>query len=188
MIYSSYLGTKKCNNIICTQGEPGPRGIQGPAGPTGPSANPSNNFSIISSNAIYIDTDKSIVWDIDIPFIYGNQFIFTFHTNNKTVKPLPPSNNELISTNTYIFGTGQSVYQPYELIISGNKTTKYGYILNIISRNYIENSNFIISQYIDTINLKVNYKFIYYNNAIINQTFFNTYFAGSNIQLDGIKC
>jgi hypothetical protein len=189
-MYSSYLGSKKCNNVICVQGEPGPRGIQGPVGPTGPSGNPLNNFTIISSNAVYIDTDKSINWNIDIPFIYGKQFTFTFHTNNNTVKSLPANNinHELISTDTYIFGIGQSVYQPYDLNISGNITTKYGYILNIISRNYIEDSNFIISNTVDTINLKVNYKFTYYNNADINQQFFNTYFAGSNIQLDGIKC
>jgi hypothetical protein len=36
MNYSSYLGSKKCNNVICTQG---------PTGPPGPPGESFNNFT-----------------------------------------------------------------------------------------------------------------------------------------------
>ena len=177
MIYSSYLGLKKCNNVVCTQGEPGPRGMQGPIGPTGPSGNNLNTFTIISSEAVY--TGSSIVWDIEIPFIYGKQFTFTFNTINSTVVSLPLPSTSLITTNTYIFGTGQAVYQPYEAIINNVTVTKYGYIPSIISK-IGTSSNFEFVATIDNINNTMNYQFIYYNSSIN--------FQNSNIKLIGTKC
>jgi hypothetical protein len=181
MIYSSYLGTKKCNNVICTQGVPGPRGIQGPIGPTGSTGNILNSFTINSSEAIYDISGNisTITWNIVIPFIYGNQFTFTFHTMNSNIQPLFPSKNELNTTNSYIFGTGQAVYQPYKTTISGVQITKYGYIPSIISM-IGPSSNFVFIANIDNINNTINYKFIYYNNS--------SYFENSIIQLNGTIC
>jgi hypothetical protein len=180
MIYSSYLGSKKCNNVICTQGEPGPRGPPGPKGPTGPSSNYSNTFTINSSEAVYDISGNisTITWNIIIPFIYGNQFTFTFNTFNSTVQPSSGS-NLLTSTYTYIFGTGQAVYQPYQTTINGISVIKYGYIPSIISK-IGTSSNFVFDATIDNINNTILYQFIYYNN--------NTNFKNSIIQLIGTKC
>jgi len=179
MIYSSYLGLKKCNNVVCTQGEPGPRGLQGPIGPTGPSGNNLNTFTIISSEAVY--TGSSIIWDIEIPFIYGKQFTFTFNTVNSSVVNCIPAQPDytLNTTSTYIFGTGQAVYQPYSAIINNVTVTKYGYIPNIISK-IGPSSNFNFISTVDNINNTMIYQFIYYNT--------NNNFHNSNIKLIGTKC
>ena len=139
MIYSSYLGAKKCNNVICSQGSPGPRGLPGPIGPTGHSG-PLNSFTIISNKAAIVDT--SLTWDMNIPFIYGNQFTFTFHTNNSNVTPYPypyPNNVDILTTtNSYISGSGQAVYQPYQaptIPSSSTLITKYGYIPTLIFKS-----------------------------------------------------
>jgi len=184
MNYSSYLGSQKCNNVVCRQGEIGPRGLRGLIGPTGPYGPPLNSFTIISSNAVYLN--NTIIWNMDIPFVYGKQFIFTFHTNNTTVDPLPTGNQVLDTTYNYIFGTGQSVYQPYILIVNSNPTIYYGYIPSIISIIGDKNtsSTFEITASIDTINLKVNYQFIY-NNVTPD---IYSHFSNSTIQLDGTKC
>ena len=180
MIYSSYLGSKKCNNVICTQGEPGPRGIQGPVGPTGPSGNNLNSFTIISSEAVYIN--NSIIWNIEIPYIYGKQFTFNFYTIGSNVLSYTPApSSYLTSTDTYIFGTGQAVYQPYQAIINNVTVTKYGYIPSIISKiGTNSNSNFLFEGTIDNVNNTIIYQFIYYNN--------NTNFQNSTIKLIGTKC
>jgi hypothetical protein len=180
MNYSSYLGSKKCcNNIICTQGEPGPRGLQGPIGPTGPAGKPSNTFTIISSQAVTNNT--TVTWDINIPFIYGNQFTFTFNTIDSDIQSYIPTSSSLTTTYSYIFGTGQAVYQPYEEIISNVTVTKYGYIPTIIS--VIGNQyNFDFNSTINNQQNNINYQFIYYINGNTN------YFANSYIQLDGTKC
>jgi len=179
MNYSSYLGSQKCNNVVCRQGEPGPRGLQGPVGPTGPSGN--NLNSIYSSEAVYIN--NLVVWNIDIPFIYGKQFTFTFHTINSNVEnyiPVQP-NSSLVTTFTYIFGTGQAVYQPYEAIINNVTVTKYGYIPSIISKIGTD-SNFSLDANIDTINNTITYQFIYHNNNNYNN------FEKSIIKLIITKC
>lgn len=175
MIYSSYLGSRKCNNVVCRQGPPGPRG---PAGPRGPSGNPSNTFTINSSQAVYDISGNvsTITWNIIIPFIYGKQFTFTFNTFNTIVTP-DTSGNVLTSTNNYIFGTGQAVYQPYQTIISGIPITANGYIPSIISK-IGTSSNFTFNATIN--NNTIVYQFIYFNN--------NINFQNSFIQLNGTKC
>jgi hypothetical protein len=147
MYYSSYLGSKKCNNVVCTQGPQGPKGLPGPRGPTGPSGNPSNTFTINSSEAVYgiSGNISTITWNIIIPFIYGNQFTFTFNSLNSTVAPYTGSSTLLTSSNNYIFGTGQAVYQPYQTTIGGISVTKYGYIPSIISK-IGPSSNFVFNR------------------------------------------
>jgi hypothetical protein len=185
MNYSSYLGSQKCNNVVCRQGEVGPRGLRGLIGPTGPYGPPLNSFTIISSNAEYID--NSIVWTMDIPFVYGNQFTFTFHINNSVVDSYTPTDGSILeSTNHYIFGTGQAVYQPYTITTMGITHTNNGYLPDIISkRGTIIPSNFVCDPIVDIPNNKINYKFIYYVNDNI---IFNEHFSNSTIQLNGTKC
>ena len=190
MIYSSYLGAKKCNNVICSQGLPGPRGLPGPIGPTGHSG-PFNSFTIISNKAAIVDT--SLNWDMNIPFIYGNQFTFTFHTNNSNVTPYPyPYTNVtygpiLTTTNSYISGSGQAVYQPYQAPTTPSSSTlitKYGYIPTLIFKS-ADNYNFDFIPIIDNDNNTIIYRFIYYIN---NNADMINYFSNSTIQLDGLKC
>jgi hypothetical protein len=189
MNYSSYLGSQKCNNVVCRQGEIGPRGLRGLIGPTGPSGNHLNSFTINSSIATYDISNDSIVWIMDIPFVYGKQFTFTFHTNNTVVDSYTPTfttDYELFSTNNYIFGTGQAVYQPYIITTMGVTHTNNGYIIDIISQRGTKvPSNFVCQPIVDIPNNKINYKIIYYVNDINT---FNAHFSNSTIQLNGTKC
>jgi hypothetical protein len=79
MNYSSYLGSKKCDKVICTKGPPGP---------PGPPGKILNTFTIISSPGVNDNIARTITWNIDIPFIYGRQFTFTFYSFNIDVNSL----------------------------------------------------------------------------------------------------
>lgn len=175
MNYSSYLGSKKCNNVICTQG---------PTGPPGPPGNSTNTFTIISSTGQSdLTVPDRIVWYIDIPFIYGRQFTFTFHTIGINVLPInvnPPIN--LTASYSYIVGIGQSVYQSYT--INNTNTINYGYIPFVNSYQGIDtDTTFNIQPFVDE-NGSIQYYFYYdYNSSNPNYTnLFN-----SKIQLNGIK-
>ena len=180
MNYSSYLGSKKCDKVICTKGPPGP---------PGPPGKILNTFTLFSSPAYYNNSNNSIVWTMDIPFVYGKQFIFTFHTNNTVVDsytPTPTNDYELISTNNYIFGTGQAVYQPYNITTMGVTHTNNGYLIDIISkRGPLDGHNFEFKPFVDIPNNTINYTITYYT---ISNTTFNEHFSNSTIQLNGTKC
>ena len=176
MNYSSYLGSKKCNNVICRQG---------PTGPPGPSGESFNTFTIISSNGTQSDTTfpERIIWYIDIPFIYGRQFTFTFHTIGINVVPIlltPQPLAELTVSYSYIFGTGQSIYQSY---YTTPNTINYGYIPYVNTYQGIDTDNFNITTSID-INGNIKYYF-YYDNDSNNSNYTNL--INSKIQLNGIK-
>ena len=176
MNYSSYLGSKKCNNVICTQG---------PTGPPGPPGESFNNFTIISSDGQpdEIIQDR-IVWYIDIPFIYGRQFTFSFHTIGINVIPtniITPQ--ELTASFSYIFGLGQAVYQNYT--INNTSPIYYGYIPIVYSYQGIDtNLSFNISSIVDN-NGNIIYFFYYDYDPSSGSNYENL--IGSKIQLNGIK-
>jgi len=187
MNYSSYLGSKKCNKVICTQGPPGPPGPQGPPGTL------LNTFTITSSSAIHDIGNSTITWNFDIPFIYGRQFTFTFQTFNINVTSIDILNSELPSdklvntfSNSYIFGTGQAVYQSYT--IDGNSNNiNYAYIPIIICNQGTDTTNgssFDIKVTVET-NNTVTYSFVYQYDPTQND-YHN--FLISTIKLNGIKC
>jgi hypothetical protein len=186
MNYSSYLGSKKCNNVICIQGEPGPRG---PPGPPGPSGNVSNSFTIISSIVVNDISNNILIWNIDIPFIYGQQFTFTFNSIDINVKPLNiesfnlPSNKlTTISSYSYIFGIGQAVYQSYTIDNNINNIN-YGYIPVIVSNQGTGNLPFYIIITVET-NNTITYKFVY-EYDITTMDYLNL--INSKIKLNGVK-
>ena len=187
MNYSSYLGSKKCDKVICTQGPPGPPGPQGPPGQI------SNSFIITSSLAINDSDTNTITWNFDIPFIYGRQFTFTFQTIDINVEPINILNSDLPSenlvetfSNSYIFGQGQAVYQTYT--IDGNTNNlNYAYIPIIISSQGTDTTNgssFYINVTVET-NNTVTYKFIYQYIPSVNADYLN--FTNSKIKLNGVK-
>jgi hypothetical protein len=174
MNYSSYLGSKKCDKVICTRGPPGP---------PGPPGKILNTFTIISSPGINDDTNNRITWIIDIPFIYGRQFTFTFYTFNIDVQPLYIDLPQIIDTNnTYFFGTGQSVYQSY--IVNGTSNLNNVYVLTISSFKGSDiGTDFEIITNVDN-NGILTYKFVYtYDSSKPSYQ----HYIDSKIKLNGIK-
>ena len=187
MNYSSYLGSKKCDKVICTRGPPGPPGPQGPSGQI------LNTFTITSSLASNDNLANTITWDFDIPFIYGRQFTFTFQTIDINVVPIDILNADLPSdklvqtfSNSYIFGVGQSVYQTYT--IDGNTNNlNYAYIPIIISSQGTDTTNgssFYVKVTVET-NNTITYKFIYQYIPNVNEDYLNL--VNSKIKLNGVK-
>jgi hypothetical protein len=185
MNYSSYLGSKKCDKVICTRGPPGP------PGPPGPSGQMANTFTITSSQAVQDSFENTIIWEIDIPYIYGNQFTFTFQTINNNVTPINinilPSNDLVeIFSNSYIFGVGQAVYQTYT--IGGNTSNLYyAYIPIIISSqgtNTTDGSSFDIKVTVTDTNT-ITYKFVYQYIPNVEEDYLNL--VNSKIKLNGVK-
>ena len=142
-----------------------------------------NTFTIISSSGVNDIIAGTITWDIDIPFIYGRQFTFTFQTFNIDVNPLSinlPYNIDC--NNTYLFGTGQSVYQSY--IVNGTSNTNYAYVLTISSCKGTDDAvDLEIITNVDNNNI-LTYKFVYAYNKL-NHSYTN--YIDSKIKLNGIK-
>jgi hypothetical protein len=181
MNYSSYLGSKKCDKVICTRGPPGP---------PGPPGQILNSFTIISSIGVNNEFDNTITWDIDIPFIYGHQFTFNFYTYNINVIPidivtsLPSDILTTVSSRSYIFGEGEAVYQTYT--INSNNNIYYAYIPFITSSlGVTSDTSFIIKITVNSDNT-VTYKFVYtYDPNESPPNYIN--FVNSKIKLNGIK-
>lgn len=182
MNYSSYLGSKKCDKVICTRGPPGP---------PGPPGQILNTFTIISSLAFNDTSTNTITWSFDIPFIYGRQFTFAFQTIDINVSPINinilPSNKLVeVFSNSYIFGIGQAVCQTYT--IDGNTNNlNYAYIPIIISSqgtNTTDGSSFDIKVTVET-NNTITYKFVYQYIPNVNEDYLNL--VNSKIKLNGVK-